>query len=357
MAKYKLKSLAEEPVVVSTTHQKELDKVYLVYNAHSNNRIEIAMPFIPDSVSYNYNANFTSQSFLGRKSPIFIYSNGSKKAYSFSIAMNEDILDSVTIMKDGQKKKPIDLIELVDNIKMLSYPVKTINGIVSFPQTFFQVGLLSGYGIIQTSIEWKKPFRNGHYINVSISFDITVEKDIAMPKLTTIYQQVESEGIFYDIIMRVDLSEEEFEERMSYLKDKGYNVSLNNLLALSNGSDLLKSVKKTAAIENFEYQQKRLNGIYETFATSQGLEAITDLEFLKELQNVSYDSLYTEDKRDAKQIRKAKKAFEDYLTYYYDEVNTTMTRDEYDKIIDEVYTILEDLQRYAEEVLGYGQGN
>ena len=87
MAKYKLKSLAEEPgVVVSTTHQKELDKVYLVYNAHSNNRIEIAMPFIPDSVSYNYNANFTSQSFLGRKSPIFIYSNGSKKAYSFSIA-------------------------------------------------------------------------------------------------------------------------------------------------------------------------------------------------------------------------------------------------------------------------------
>lgn len=165
------------------------------------------MPFIPDSVSYSYNANFTSQSFLGRKSPIFIYSNGSKKAYSFSIAMSEDILDSVTIMKDGQKKKPVDLIELVDNIKMLSYPVKTINGIVSFPQTFFQVGLLSGYGIIQTSIEWKKPFRNGHYINVSISFDITVEKDITMPKLTTIYQQVESEGIFYDLIMRVDLSE------------------------------------------------------------------------------------------------------------------------------------------------------
>lgn len=344
----------------STAARLSKEKLYLIYEPISDNRIELSIPFIPDTVSYSYNAEFMSQNMLGRRSPVFLYTKGSAKVYSFSIILNEDLLGSVIITKQNSRQKPKDIVDFVNYIKMLSYPIaNTLNGL-SFPKIYFQLGSLAGEGIVNTSIDWRKPFRDGRYITVSISFTFTVEKEIKMPELTTITQLIDgTDSIFNDEVSRIDITDDELTEMSRNLLDKGYTVNVNNFLALSNGTDVLKDLKKTAAIENFDYQAQRLATIYDAFAATPGKEKIMDLEFMKvfNTENFDYKSLYTKDNKDHKQIKNAKAAFKKYLDYYYKNINTDMTKNEYDAIINEVYLILENLQKFAEEIHGYGASN
>jgi len=330
--------------------------LYFVYNPRSINAmssIEISMPFIPDTVKYSYSPNFQEQSLLGRTSPVFLYQNGSKKTYGFSIVVHEDILNEATITKGGLPQRPRTLIELVDYLKMLAYPISE-NSIIFFPQVYFQLGELAGYGIVNVSVDWKKPFRDMRYINATVSFEVTIETPVRMPTEPSVRsQQVGFESLVYDYKIRYDLTQDQAEDVVRNL-GSAYTGSVEDFIRENDFSDNVREVKRNIAIENFDYQAERIKNIYDTFKTSTGLEIISDLEIFNTVTSLKYEDLITPDKTEAEQIKDIKDAFRTYLDYYYNNERTTMTRDEYFQVLDSVFLMLERLQEYAEEIYGYG---
>lgn len=338
------------------------EELYFAYNPRSNNpleRIEIEMPFIPDTVKYNYQANFQEQSVLGRLSPVFLYSSGSTKTYGFSIPVHEDILDEVKITKNGRPQKPKNVVDLVDYLKMLSYPISRIGQPVFFPQVYFMLGELAGYGIVNVSVNWAKPFfeNKGRYSNAVINFEVTIEQPVSMPtEPLVVNEETEFETLIYDYKIRFDLTDEQAREVVRGL-GAAYTGTVEDFISQNDVSDFVRNIKRDAAIESFDYQKQRIANIYQTFQTATGREFIEDLEIFKEVTGYNYQTLVTSDKTDAEQIKKIKDNFRKYLDYYYNNENTKMTREEYFQVLDSVFLMLEELQKLAEEIQGYAASN
>ena len=338
-------------------------ELYFVYNARAEQarqKVEIVIDeIIPDMVKYQYQPNFQEQSLLGRRSPIFLYTGGSKKTYDFSLKFHQDFLNLVHITKNGETYQPTSIVDFVEELKMLSYPITETGGQTSFPQIYFELGELAGYVFVTVSLSWEKAWsvQTKNYMMATISFSVTVEKDVTLPtEPQTRTESVTYADLIYDYKISTNITREQAEDLAERL-GSAFTGSVEDLISSGEITQFATVIKESVATENFDFQKERLSNIYKLFQTSDGLEFSEDLETFKEVLNYSYEDLYTEDEKDAKAIKKAKNAFKKYLDYYFDEVNTTMTRDEYYEVYDNVFTTLERLQQYAEEIYGYGESS
>lgn len=337
------------------------NSLYFVYNRRADapeQTVEILIPdIIPENVSYSYQPQFQEQGLLGRRSPVFLYTGGSAKSYSFNLSLHEDILSSVQITENGTTFTPSSIIELIDRLKMLAYPIIDISGTTRYPQMYFELGELAGYGIVSIDVSWKKPFRNARYINADVSFNITVEEEIEMPtEPETRSQETSFEDIVYDYKISLNLSQAEAERLVEGL-GPAYQGSVEDFIRENDVSQAALNIKEELAIENYDYQVQRINSVFGLFKENAGEEVDIDLEIFEAVNSFSYETLYTEDETEAEQIKDLKDAFRDYLDYYYDDVSTDMTRDEYYQVLDSIFTALENLQKFAEEIYGYGQSS
>lgn len=338
-----------------------MSELYFIYNARAEQareRVEIAIDkIIPDMVKYQYQPNFEEQSLLGRRSPVFLYTAGSKKTFDFSLKFHQDFLNLVRITENGESFQPTSIVEFVEHLKMLSYPMTRTSGETSFPQIYFELGELSGYGYVNVSVSWEKPWsvQTKNYMMATISFSVTVEKSVSPPtEPQTRTESVEYADLFYDYKISSNITQDEAEDLAERL-GVAFTGSVEDLISNGEVSQFATAIQKGIATENYDFQVERLKNIYELFRTSTGEELPEDLEDFKEVTSFDYEELYTRDSTDAEAIKDMKKAFKGYLDYYYDDVNTRMTRDEYYEVIESVFTTLERLQEYAEEIYGYGE--
>jgi len=142
---------------------------------------EVKIGLIPDTVAYNYTPNFQSTQILGRFTPIYTYQSGSDEVYSFSLKVHEDLID-LTKYKNIQ--------DFVDTIKSMSYP-RERNGILVLPRVYIQLGEIEGFGLINTSINWALPLREGRYVVADIDFSFTIETPYKSPEIYKLEKEVE----------------------------------------------------------------------------------------------------------------------------------------------------------------------
>lgn len=330
--------------------KNETAKVYLLYDPDGTEQMEVTIPFIPETLEHSYNAEFQEQSLLGRLSPIYVYSGNSKETLSFSLKIHEDL-----IIEQGQFESIVDFVEA---LKRFSYP----RADKSFPMAYFSLGEKTGRGIIEITPSWSKPFRNGHYAVVDLSFNITIEEPIAPITLSQVSETVDIGEVSYNKTFVSGLSEKD----ISYMKDFSVNipymdVSISNFMRIGNTEQDI-SMFTANKLNEFDRVSTRLNDIYSAFATAdmsaKQLSLLTGLQ--KEALDVyKYDlnSLYTRDNSEAKAIRVLKEKFDKYLDYYYENINRDMTPTEREEVRNRVYMYLEQLQILAEEIIGYAAGN
>ena len=231
------------------------------------------------------------------------------------------------------------------------------NSTTFFPQVYFELGELAGYGIVNVSVNWQKPFRDMRYVNASLSFEITIESDAELPtepeRPTSRRQEVSFESLVYEYKVNLGLTDEQAKRLVNDL-GAANTLSVEDFIAQNDISDNAKNIKRGLAESNFNYTVQRVENVFETFRTATGREVITDLEIFNTIKDFTYEQLITPDKRGKNKIKEAKDAFKKYLDYYYNNENTSMTRDEYNQVLDSVFLMLEKLEELAEEIVGYG---
>ena len=164
-------ALNKKTILADSRIEEQLNTItFVVFKDDYNKLKEITIDVIPEELGYSYTSNWSENSPIGRISPIYQYVNGSEKAYDFSITVHEDMLN---------KNKYKSIVDFVDAIKSMSYPIyKTSGGLInvmSFPRIFFTLGEIQGYCIVNTSINWRGPFRDGRYTVVQIDFNIIID--------------------------------------------------------------------------------------------------------------------------------------------------------------------------------------
>ena len=327
---------------------------------------------IPDSLSYKYSPNFSGQGTLGRMSPIQIYSGGSPRTYSFTLTLHEDCLESTNYNT---------LTGIVDALKSLSYPIVSKSGIMKKPSVFYTIGSISGMGIVQTNISWKKPFRDGRYIMADISFNITEE--LKFPRVEPRYEVYEEKvpgSSYMTYNNRIKISEywANLSGKSSFYA--GIGDPKNYLTDISPGPwdssitdfvDIGYTKQDNSANVNFtrDYFDKAeglLDTAFDMFSKrSVDSKKLEDLEdSIEELGKVTLDlEEFGDDYKNglAKTPSKLKDLlkniednFTEYLDYYYDTVDTSMTREEYNKVLEEVQIILGQMEDMYEAVYSYG---
>lgn len=327
----------------------DLKSLYIIYNPDSQNRKIVSIDVIPQSLNYNYAPEFAEQSLLGRLSPIYMYRGNSAETYGFTIRLHEDL-----IIAKGQYK---DIVSFVDDLKRFSYP--TENG--KYPSAYFQLGEIAGFGIVQVTPSWQLPFRNGRYIVVDLSFNVTIEEPIANPTYSIIEEETDIGNVIYNSTYSAGESQESIDSIISSLIIGGADASINDLMRLGHSKEDIVALTQNA-YKSFDLVVERLNSVFSAFATADLTGRANDIIAFKEngiIQNLAYDmsTLYTKDNSDAKIISSLKSKFSSYLDFYYKEINRNMTPTERDKIKDQVFFYLEELQRLAEEIYGYGKSN
>jgi len=317
---------------------------------------------IPDALSYSYSPNFSSQSMLGRMSPIQMYTGGSAKTYSFSITLHEDYLYNT-------KYNRLD--DLVDDIKSLSYPV-VAGGITSLPTVEFYIGEISGKGIVQTSSSWKKPFRDGRYILVDLSITITVEEIYPLPNFKQeITEAGEDLNVQYTgLAIVTPISESTIYwayDSSIFLPVNKYGIVFDKYVNESVYVNPRDTLSADPAIKFFEVRILLLNN-YKNLADVSSLGSNKDYQRLSDslkstmidLTNVlsSVDTLRSIKYKDfIELVDAAKELYIDYLDYYFWHGNTEMRSGEFDLVVAEIENQFDSIIRVYQEVIGYGAGS
>ena len=348
--------------------QKELQQLYFLYNPYNQNedyRVkEIVIPdfIIPESVSHEYSPNFSSNSILGRLSPVLLYSGGSARTLSFSIRLNDDIA-----RQSGYES----LVELVDDIKSLSYPTRERSS-NRLPQVYFQLGELVGVGIVQTSISWSKPFDNtrGIYKLVEVAFTITLERELPLPEYLEVTEVIDRFGLdeveFEDRLVST-VTEERRAQAQESLSFLGFtDVVVSNFINTVDGGLIGRELLQRAE-ETFEYNLLRIESLYERLPSdiSNSLKVIGEFR-----DNYSIETLKNETGRNAmtKSIQAAKDEFRKALQAYFQkefDINVqgfidtefAQRREEYFLLLDQVFSVLEQLEASARAVYTYGSSD
>jgi hypothetical protein len=273
---------------------------------------EIKIKVIPDVVSYSYQPNFQSAQILGRFSPIYLYSNGSDETFSFSMTLHEDLL-------------PIEyasLEEFVNLLKSLSYPRVKSNMALIFPRVYFQIGELVGFGVVTTSVTWKKPIRDGRYILADISISINIEERLKSPAVKQTGATYETEGLdkTNNIYYNDQIIKENFQYYYNYIyepsdyltnKFRDDNAIMTPLFNYndifgSKYSDIFESKyseeitgkERTAALTQLRFDYTRLQSLFATFeevneTAANNMKSISnELEKFKKLSGVKGEDFF-----------------------------------------------------------------
>ncbi len=130
-----------------------------LYNCNTHKKMVIMMT--PESLDDSYSAQFSEKPILGRSSPIVVYTGGSSRKLDFSITVHEDLLDGYT-----------DIRQWVDDLKAMSLPV--YNNGVHPPKIYCRVGSVYAFwGVMNTTVTYKRPIRDNHYIVADVKFEFT----------------------------------------------------------------------------------------------------------------------------------------------------------------------------------------
>jgi hypothetical protein len=359
---------------ISTSGDKDSQNATTIYFLYEikNKMLEIKIDdIIPDTLSYSYSPNYSGQNTLGRMSPIQIYSGGSARVYSFSLLVHEDMIGTSTNFDN--------ITDFVDAIKTLSYPFVNSLGETVKPSVEFYIGKISGKGIVTTDISWRKPFRNGRYIVAEISFSITVEKLNPVPNLRTetTREYIDGNLVYNDkIIVSEDatslLNNSIFEEFEYY--DTNFtkvfggldieNIPLSNLLTVRNTTNAERINNAIFLRDYFDMSRDIFSSILGVAETS--TEELLNLRSsIGRLDAIYYDlnnyiDSYSKDPLESfssvkESLDLLEDRFTEYLDYYYDNVDKDMTREEYNKIKDEITILIDNMRDMYEAVRKYAE--
>jgi hypothetical protein len=335
----------------------DMNHLYFLYNPDAideTGKREVVLKYIPDKVSYSYSPNYSPQDLLGRLSPIMVYSGGSPRKYSFSITYHKDMVGNLY----GS------LINLVDMVKSLSYPERSQEGIVSMPRVYFQLGEISGTGIVQTSVSWKKPYdmSGGSYALVEISFDITVEELFGSP----VFEDVEiptgdipNFSYTYRISPRVSYDEAvEMSKHFMYMGNSDFSYSIVDLINFPEKNNQVINAAISSVLKEYDFQRGRLERIHGVFLDLDGND-FSDTGLFENIFGIktreAIESAYGEDAR-KDMIYKTKVEFRDYLDEYRDD-HPDMTDAQYNAILEDVFRVLNNMEELAREVIEYGKSS
>lgn len=329
--------------------QAMADYLYICYTTAEGTVKEIKIRNLPGSISHSRTSEFSDISFLGRFSPIYIYNYGSAEVYSFSITLHEDDLVG---NEQGIKTKITDF---TNELKSVAFPVEesgrvkptqVVPRIERYP--YFQLGELKGYGIIETEVSWKTPFRNGRYIVADVSFKITIE-DSRYGLTPTITRVDGGEDIRFVGVPTEIYETKYYADQLLYKSTKSIGVDSSQLLNfLVDPSIAHEDYTKMRYAE----QHTKVTRLYEKFETAIG-GGITS----KTLKNIGRLSLSSGNLPDKKTFESTIKALENSLksdlNQYYND-NRNMLPEERDAIIEETRRIFLGLEEIYEEAYGYG---
>lgn len=316
----------------------------LRYDSSGIADVDLMFNLVPQKLNYSYSPNFSEQSILGRPSPLFLYTGGSDQTYSFSITIHEDM------MTPSQLTKYSSLEGLIDVIKSLSYPsLKDRNDPSSgfessLRDVYFQLGSITGLGIINTSVTWKKPLRAGKYVLADISFTVTITEPFEEPAISTISTPGNSSVDYTDLIT-VDYSLSLFS---SILPDYafGYNV------------EDIHGQLFDHTLEVFNLAATKLSDLYYAFneADAKG-ELSTALRAFKDFK-IDRSQTITKSFIDittysALLNRLTDKFIEEQLMHYYKNINTDMLESERIIIEDALKGLVQTLKDAEEALILY----
>jgi hypothetical protein len=272
-----------------------------------------------------------------------------------------------------------NITDFVDAIKTLSYPFVNSLGETVKPSVEFYIGKISGKGIVTTDISWRKPFRNGRYIVAEISFSITVEKLNPVPNLRTetTREYIDGNLVYNDkIIVSEDatslLNNSIFEEFEYY--DTNFtkvfggldieNIPLSNLLTVRNTTNAERINNAIFLRDYFDMSRDIFSSILGVAETS--TEELLNLRSsIGRLDAIYYDlnnyiDSYSKDPLESfssvkESLDLLEDRFTEYLDYYYDNVDKDMTREEYNKIKDEITILIDNMRDMYEAVRKYAE--
>lgn len=321
---------------------------------------QIEINTIPQSVAYDYSPNFSEFDMLGRLSPVYLYTGGSDKTYSFSITIHEDMEE---VSRHGT------IIDFVDKLKSLSYPTKNTKGLPYLKDVYFQVGNITGVGIVNTSVSWKKPFRNGRYVMADISFTITAIDTIPEVKkhmITQTRDEIEGE---YEGVIYSGVTTNQYKLIDNYLAEAGYNTNIPDFISIGE-TDTYRATQVSDARNTYEYNLQRLDYIYDAFATIDDTDTLTNLirpvvEFYSsDGLSLMYNNKITLDSKVVKDtvtkmitLGNIEKNIEKYLDHYYKNVNKDLTPEQRVKIEEQLLQTIIQLEESLARVIKYGASN
>lgn len=229
------------------------DKIYFYKNVGSKPE-EIIIDLIPQEITYTYTPNFQEQSTLGRLSPLYSYINGSDKKIAFSVKLHEDL---------GSIRESYETLDgLVSKLKSLSYP-STTGG--ALEDVSFHLGEITGKGIVNTSVSWEKPFRDGRYLVANISFDITVTKEYTPVSSTEITERVELPNGVYQEVPKLLYTTDMRDSLKHFIMDSTgseYDTAFNDLLDPTD-SEEVREYYLAQAKKSFDYNATILTNLYD----------------------------------------------------------------------------------------------
>lgn len=344
--------------------------IYFLYTVKSKT-VEIQLNnIIPDTLSYSYSPQFSAQATLGRMSPIQIYSGGSDKIYSFTLILHEDMLESNSNFSN--------LTDLVDAIKSLSYPTINTQGIIVKPQVEFFIGKISGKGIVKTSINWKKPFRNGKYIQVEITFNIIAEtiNNIPEVRLDTVKEVVDGILVYNE---RVVISSSEavlldnslfdsfnyYENNSRLLGGLDIDTPLSDFVMEGNSAKPQQVSNAVFTGDYFDMARDLIRNIIGEKSYGEPEELVALRKSLSTL-DAAHEDLFSFVSSDfnnklaptsnlKENLALLEESFTSYLDYYYENIDKNMTREEYNKVLGEISIIIDNMEDMYEAVSKYGE--
>lgn len=146
---------------MSTSATKESITFYII-NLLTNDKIVVDL--IPEEVSDATQGQYDEVVPRGRSNPIYGYSTSGPRTVSFTVQLHDDYCPG----NHGS------IVNYVNRLRALAYPAYN-GGSISSPKCLVRVGdMINFTGVCkEVSVTWKKPYRDGFYLNaeVSLSFD------------------------------------------------------------------------------------------------------------------------------------------------------------------------------------------
>lgn len=118
----------------------------------------IEFDLIPEEFSETNVATYDQHNIRGRSSPIQGYSNSGPRNISYMVQIHDDCCTN-------------GIVDTVNKLRALSYP--EYGGSIVPPKCYIRFGdMLSIKAVvINVNVTWRKPYRNGTFINADVSLD------------------------------------------------------------------------------------------------------------------------------------------------------------------------------------------